>query len=233
MLSALNSSATPSSSHTYLTSWLNKAASANIEFPPGTVRVVFNNEQVIGKRYRVKTNQSSVPTSVVTSAIYLSIDESSQMQIDEYFKLSNWMFDPVDNNLTNVILESFERYNDIFRLTPNYLLPERMSVLINSQEFYDDNCFDFIDSLIQNTLHIENVKICSECKKEAPISTRIRKSCKGKLVRYELLEDDPIFYKKIGPYSHFSVNSKKNYIKVIVDEPNMLNPNSLENLASI
>ena len=108
-----------------------------------------------------------------------------------------------------------------------------MSVLINSQEFHDDNCFDFIDSLIQNTLHVENVKICSECKKEAPISTRIGKSCKGKLVRYELLEDDPIFYKKIDPYSHFSVNSKKNDMKVIVGEPNMLNPNRLENLASI
>ena len=91
-----------------LPSWLNKAASAKIEFPPRTVRVVFNTEQVIGKRYRVKTNQSSVPTSAITSAIYLSIDESSQMQSDEYFKLSNWMFDPVDNNLANALLDSFE-----------------------------------------------------------------------------------------------------------------------------
>ena len=57
------------------------------------MRVVFDYEQIIGKRYRVKANQSSVPTSVITSTIYLSIDESSQMQIDEYFKLSNWMFD--------------------------------------------------------------------------------------------------------------------------------------------
>ena len=61
----------------------------------------------------------------------------------------------------------------------------------------------------------------------------ICKSCKGKLVRYELLEDDQISYENIDPYSYFNVNSKKNDIKVIVGKPNMLNPNSFENLASI
>ena len=55
------------------------------------------------------------------------------MQSDEYFKPSNWMFDPVDDNLTNAIYDSFEQYNDIFRLTRNDLLAERMSILINSQ----------------------------------------------------------------------------------------------------
>lgn len=61
----------------------------------------------------------------------------------------------------------------------------------------------------------------------------ICKSRKGKLVRYELLEDDQISYKKIDPYSYFNINSKKNDVKVTVGEPNMLNPNSFENLASV
>ena len=43
-LSALNSSTTPSGSHTSLISWLNKAALVEIEFPSGTVKVVFYNE---------------------------------------------------------------------------------------------------------------------------------------------------------------------------------------------
>ena len=133
LLSALNSSATPSSCQSYFKSWLNKAASAEIEFPPGTVRVVFDNKQTIGKRYRVKANQPSMLTSVITSTIYLPIDESSQIQSDEYFKPSNWMFDAVDDNLTNAIYDSFEHCNDIFRLTRSDLLAERMSILINSQ----------------------------------------------------------------------------------------------------
>ena len=60
---------------------------------------------------------------------------------------------------------------------------------------------------------------------------RVCKSCQRKLVRYELVENQ-IFYEKIDPYNHFEVNSKKHDIKVIVGEPNMLNPYSFENLAS-
>lgn len=63
LLSALNCSSKSSGSHTYLTSWLNSSASSEIEFPEGIERVVFDNEQIIGKRYRVKTNQSTVPAS--------------------------------------------------------------------------------------------------------------------------------------------------------------------------
>ena len=77
------------------------------------------------------------------------------MQSDEYFKQSDWMSDPVDDNLTNAILDSFGQYNDIFRLTRNDLLAEPTSVLINSQEFHDDNCLGFIDSLIQKNARRE------------------------------------------------------------------------------
>ena len=71
-LSALNSKSKPSGSHTYITSWLNKSAANEIEFPPGAVRTE------IGKRYRVKADQSNVPSSVISSCIYLLIDESSK-----------------------------------------------------------------------------------------------------------------------------------------------------------
>ena len=50
----------PSGGHRSVTKWLNKAASTEIPFSPGIVRVVFDNEQVIGKRFRVKANQSPV-----------------------------------------------------------------------------------------------------------------------------------------------------------------------------
>ena len=79
----------------------------------------------------------------------LLIDESRKMLSDNHFKPSNWMFHPVDENLRNAILDFFKQHNDIFRLTQNDLLAERMSVLINSQEFHGDNCLDFIDSLIK------------------------------------------------------------------------------------
>ena len=54
LLSALNCSLKPSGSPTYLTSWLNSSASSAIEFPEGIVQVVFDNEQIIGKQYKLK-----------------------------------------------------------------------------------------------------------------------------------------------------------------------------------
>ena len=54
LLTALNSASMPSGGHTSVTKKLKKAASTEIPFSPGIVRFVFDNEQVIGKRYRVK-----------------------------------------------------------------------------------------------------------------------------------------------------------------------------------
>ena len=81
----------------------NTAWWTEIEFPPGTVRVVFVNKQNIDKRYRVKAYQSSVPTSILPCTIYLAIDGSCQMQNDEYFKLSNWMFYPVEEKACKLV----------------------------------------------------------------------------------------------------------------------------------
>ena len=57
LLLALNSSTKPCGSHMFLSTWLNKAAESEIKFPNGIVRVVFDNEQMIGKCYQVKAEQ--------------------------------------------------------------------------------------------------------------------------------------------------------------------------------
>ena len=78
------------------------------------MRVVFDNEQIIGKRYRVKTNQSAVPASVISSSAYLSIDNKSKIQYDDRFMPSKWMFDSLDDVTINSVIESFDQYNNIF-----------------------------------------------------------------------------------------------------------------------
>ena len=117
MLSTLKASSTPSGSYTYLSSWLNSATSKPIQFPQGLIRVVFDNEKVIGKRYQVKANQQSVPSRVITSNIYLTIDSDNFIQYDNEFKPSNQMFDTVTNSLTSAIENSLSEYDNIFRLT--------------------------------------------------------------------------------------------------------------------
>ena len=48
-----------------------------MEFPAGLVRVVSDNEQVIGKCYWVRTNQESVLARVICNSIYLQIDSEN------------------------------------------------------------------------------------------------------------------------------------------------------------
>ena len=61
---------------------------------------------------------------------------------------------------------------------------------------------------------------------------RICKVCKGKLakIKFSMNESQQI---KVNPYAHFKRSTKSNNIKVMVGEPDMLNPNSFENLSVV
>lgn len=56
----------PSGSYSYLNDWLSNIAKEPVKCPPGTIRIVFDNEQRVGKRYRISANNNNVPVSVVT-----------------------------------------------------------------------------------------------------------------------------------------------------------------------
>ena len=182
MLSTLKASSSPSDSYTYLSSWLNNAASKPIEFPQGLIRVVFDNGQVIGKRYQVKANQQHVPPSVITS-IYLTIDSDNFIQYGNEFKPSNWMFDTVTSSLTSGIKNSFSEYVNIFRLTRNDLINARTNVLVKNLDRDDNEFFDIADKMVNERVFSEKYKICSSCNESAPITQRICKVCKNKLVK--------------------------------------------------
>ena len=63
----LNSSTSPAGSYTFVSNWLTENAKNEIVFPESTVRVVFDNEQVVGKRYGISIDNSNTPISVITS----------------------------------------------------------------------------------------------------------------------------------------------------------------------
>ena len=92
-LSALNGASKPSGSHTHLNQWLKQAGSRPLEIPPGLVWLVFDNEQVIGKRYRIKANKTNVPASIVTSHACITIDKENLIQYNEDVKPSKWLFE--------------------------------------------------------------------------------------------------------------------------------------------
>jgi len=91
----------------------------------------------------------------------------------------------------------------------------------------------YIDTLIQKAMHVEKFKICPLCNTEALVSERTCKSCKGKLLVRQEIEGVTITSNDINPYNHLKVGARANEVEVVVGKPDMLNPNSFENLSSI
>ena len=151
----VKASSTPSGSYTYFSSWLNNATSKPIEFPQGLIRVIFDNEQVIGKRYRVKVTQQLVPSSIIASNIYLTIASDSFIQCDNEFNPSNWMLNTVTNSLKSSTKNSFNEYNNRFCLTRNGLINARTNVLLKNLDCGDSEFINIVEKM-------DNEKVFSE-----------------------------------------------------------------------
>ena len=142
------------------------------------------------------------------------------------------MFKSVDESLIDSIIDSFESNNGIFRVTRNELLKERVSVILKSKKGEGTELFDCIDVLVKRRQEAEHFKICLQCNSKAPVTLKTCKVYKGKLARLEVSTEESQ-QEKVNPYSHFKAKEKSNAINVMVGEPDMLNPNSFENLSVI
>ena len=188
-----------------------------ILFLEGLVRVAFDNEQVIGKCYSVKANQNSVLGSVISSNAYLVIDTDSKIQSNLHHALSNRMLMEVDDPLIILILESFNKHNDIFQPTRNELMSERIKVLQNIATCNGDAISDHISKYGNKKLHGSVSKVCNECNEKASMTQRNCRICKGKLVQQNVsLDNRPD--NKINPSSHFKSKETGNNIEVILGE---------------
>ena len=61
-------------------------SATELPLPKGDIRTVFDNEQLIGKRYRVKAEEGRVPKSIITSVIHLELQGVPTLQENEDLK---------------------------------------------------------------------------------------------------------------------------------------------------
>ena len=109
-----------------------------------------------------------------------------------------------------------------------------MAALKDTQILNKNKFSDNIDKITNRKNFANQFKICSRCNLESPSTNRICKSCKGKLIKPKIADGESATEKKaVNPYSHFKSKPIPNNISMIVGEPEMLNPNSFENLATI
>ena len=125
-----NNSFLPAWSNTYLTNWFNKKTEIEILFPDGLIKVVFDNEQVIGKNCKVKFSGILVRSSVITSKAYLKISDSGIQGFAD-MKPKYWFFSTNDDVL--LILESLNKHQNIFRVAGNAFIIERIQLAERQQ----------------------------------------------------------------------------------------------------
>ena len=76
------SKVSPAGAYTFLESWFTTHAVDPIQFPNGLVRSIFDNEQKVGKTWRIKMNKR-FPLSVITSHANISLDTNNNIQEKE------------------------------------------------------------------------------------------------------------------------------------------------------
>ena len=80
--------------------WLRAQATTPLHPVSGDVLCGFDNDQVIGKQYHVRSDQE-LKTSVITSVAVAQIDPEGKLQEQEALKPGNWPEEPVPEKVRN------------------------------------------------------------------------------------------------------------------------------------
>lgn len=210
-------------------------ATTALNVPPGIVRSVFDNEQVIGKTYKVQA-ENKVPMSIVTSHIYISIDKCNEIQRDETFAPSNWLFGKPSQIQKQEFLNESKETVEFFRHSRNMFIKERMFSVRDEQNNSNENgIYDYVDEAVTRKIENENEKVCVSCGAENELTSRKCTNCKGYLVK-EKPDMTDLYSRnsKIKPYKHFDcIEIHENQFEVYTGEPDMLNPNSFQSISNI
>ena len=181
-------------------------------FPGGVVRCVFDNEQVIGKRYSVKAAKSAAPVSVITSHAYLLIDPESNFQTIEAMKPSSWMFEDMKDEQIYSLKNVTAEMSTYLRETRNTFISESLKVLKTSQRYEDSTCRDKIDNLVAEKKHVKTRKSAKIVGQQMTLLTGFVQTArgglkKGKFTIPSTFETAPVNIK--SPYNHFKWHQKR------------------------
>ena len=124
----------PGGSYSYLVAWLEQQASDPIKFPSGLTKAIFDNNQKIGRTY-VITGTNVVPTSVMTSSLWLTLDQDSQIQEDASFKPSNWMWTNKNEDMEIKLINALTSPGTDFRKARDDFISTCIDVVYNQAAF--------------------------------------------------------------------------------------------------
>lgn len=223
-------SRTPGGSYSYLVSWLKKQASEPLKFPDGLCKAIFDNNQKIGKTYLI-TGDNIVPTSVMTSHLWITLDPESTVQKNESFKPTNWMWNDVKQETENELLTILTTPGEAFRRSRNSFIK---SCIKSVWQEHNKKATDFIDEYLKEKKEYESAKKCIECGCEADLTYRICRSCGGKVIKEAVELPSLSKDNQFSPYKCFDeFKASLPNIKCNAGEPDFINPNSYEAIVQV
>ena len=137
-------------------------------FPQGLVKAAFDNSQKVGKTY-VISETNIVPSSIITSHVWMILDSDNLMQEDVSYKLDKWMRDCRDT-LKEEAVGRLTNTGENFRSSRDNFINECIETVLKQHNFTDSN--DSIDLLLKERAEIENQKRCLKCGCESDPSYR-------------------------------------------------------------
>ena len=107
-----------------------KGAQDPIVFPQGLVKVVFDNCRKVGKTYAI-TGTNIVPTSEITSSLWMILNKESEMQNTHIFKPSEWVWKTIDSNSKEKLIKSLTEPSDEFRKITDVFIKSCIKIVFN------------------------------------------------------------------------------------------------------
>ena len=153
------------------------------------------------------------------------------LQWNEALKPKQWFFKEktIDPNCLN-------EANDYFRKSRNHFFESRLRIVeSNQRKGSDGSLSDYID-VASDIYSKEGRKVCNLCNElmDSKLCKRcgVKETKKAKKGSYFEALPESLTSAKCHPYNHFAMINSPNDVKVTVDEPDMLNPNSYANITT-
>ena len=185
------------------------------------VKNVFDNNQKMGKTYII-TGYNKVPTTVMTSHLWIALDKNSTKRNDVIYKPQSWMWPNTTSQKTEELLfNKMIQPSQNFTETRDSFIADCISLILKQ---HNSHPFDNINKYNESIKEASKEKICLDCGCEAYVAFKVCRNCRGKLSRKNIQE--VVSQTTINPYSNFDKNDYSKDIDLKEGEPDFLNPNS-------
>ena len=226
-------SRSPGGAYTHICTWLKDQSKEPLKFPNGLVKSVFDNNQKIGKKYLI-SGTNTVPTSVITSNMWITLEEENEMPNDGNYSPKKWLLHKTLSQIQiNDLIEKLTKPSNQFRLSRDAFLRK---CLIIVQKQIKESSNDTVDEKLRKKEQLENEKVCIWCGEITQNMThRICRVCKEKLIkRSDENEEREPEKENVDPYHSFhGFSSSSPEIKCMAGEPDFINPNDYHNVIQV